>query len=130
MIITGRAPGEQLCWSEPWMRFSARTGFLHVAKRHASVETGSERFTNPVEWVTSNNAPLGGPVPLVWFWRCRDCIILSCDTTELDATPWQPLQHGDVTTRLTCCFALTVPLRALASRLPFPYGAVITLSGE
>jgi len=23
--ITGRAPGEQLCWSEPWMRFSART---------------------------------------------------------------------------------------------------------
>ena len=22
----GRAPGEQLCWSEPWMRFSARTG--------------------------------------------------------------------------------------------------------
>ena len=25
MIITGRAPGEQLCWSELWMRFSART---------------------------------------------------------------------------------------------------------
>ena len=25
MIITGRAPGGQLCWSAPWMRFSART---------------------------------------------------------------------------------------------------------
>jgi hypothetical protein len=23
--ITGKVPGEQLCWSEPWMRFSART---------------------------------------------------------------------------------------------------------
>ena len=23
MIIRGGAPGEQLCWSEPWMRFSA-----------------------------------------------------------------------------------------------------------
>jgi hypothetical protein len=23
--MTGGAPGEQLCWSEPWMRFSART---------------------------------------------------------------------------------------------------------
>jgi hypothetical protein len=26
VIITGRPPGEQLCWSGPWMRFSARTG--------------------------------------------------------------------------------------------------------
>ena len=25
MIIAGGARGEQLCWSEPWMRFSART---------------------------------------------------------------------------------------------------------
>ena len=25
VIITGGTPGEQLCWSEPWMRFSART---------------------------------------------------------------------------------------------------------
>ena len=25
MIVTGGAPGEQLCRSEPWMRFSART---------------------------------------------------------------------------------------------------------
>ena len=25
MIITAGPPGEQLCWSEPWMRFSART---------------------------------------------------------------------------------------------------------
>ena len=25
MIITGGASGEQLCWSEPWIRFSART---------------------------------------------------------------------------------------------------------
>jgi putative transposase len=36
MIITGRAPGEQTCWSEPWTGFSARTAgilavdFLHV----------------------------------------------------------------------------------------------------
>src|ERR1039457_4206042 len=27
MIITGRAPGEQTCWSEPWTGFSARTGY-------------------------------------------------------------------------------------------------------
>jgi hypothetical protein len=26
VIITAGAPGEQLCWSEPWMPFSARTG--------------------------------------------------------------------------------------------------------
>ena len=26
MIITGRTPGEQTCWSEPWTGFSARTG--------------------------------------------------------------------------------------------------------
>jgi len=26
VIITAGAPGEQLCWSEPWTRFSARTG--------------------------------------------------------------------------------------------------------
>jgi hypothetical protein len=26
VIMTGEVPGEQLCWSEPWMRFSARTG--------------------------------------------------------------------------------------------------------
>src|SRR2546430_7263949 len=25
MIITGRTPGEQTCWSEPWTGFSART---------------------------------------------------------------------------------------------------------
>jgi putative transposase len=25
----GEAPGEQLCWSEPWMRFSARTVTAH-----------------------------------------------------------------------------------------------------
>jgi len=25
VIITSRVPGEQLCWSEPWIRFSART---------------------------------------------------------------------------------------------------------
>ena len=25
MIIKGRAPGEQICWSEPWTGFSART---------------------------------------------------------------------------------------------------------
>jgi hypothetical protein len=30
VIITDRPLGEQLCWSEPWMRFSART----VAVRH------------------------------------------------------------------------------------------------
>ncbi len=27
MIITGRTPGEQTCWSEPWTGFSARTVF-------------------------------------------------------------------------------------------------------
>src|ERR1035438_6417487 len=42
------------------------------------------------------------PSPLVRFWRCRGCSILSCDTTELDATSRQPLQHSDVTTLLTC----------------------------
>jgi hypothetical protein len=26
VIITAGAPGGQLCWSEPWMGFSARTG--------------------------------------------------------------------------------------------------------
>ena len=26
MIITAGPPGEQLCWSEPWTGFSARTG--------------------------------------------------------------------------------------------------------
>jgi len=26
VIITSRVPGEQLCWSEPWMWFPARTG--------------------------------------------------------------------------------------------------------
>jgi hypothetical protein len=31
VIITGRAPGEQLCWSEPWIRFSARTGGKRTA---------------------------------------------------------------------------------------------------
>jgi hypothetical protein len=30
MIITGRAPGEQTCWSEPWTGFPARTGWLGV----------------------------------------------------------------------------------------------------
>ena len=28
MIITAGRPGEQPCWSEPWTRFSARTGEL------------------------------------------------------------------------------------------------------
>jgi ribose/xylose/arabinose/galactoside ABC-type transport system permease subunit len=37
---------------------------LHVPQVHARVETGRERFTDPVEWVTSKNTPLGGPVPV------------------------------------------------------------------
>src|ERR1035441_5919782 len=70
------------------------------------------------------------PSPLVRFWRCRGCSILSCDTTELDATSRQPLQHSDVTTLLTCRFALTAHCGPWRARLPFSYGAVITLSGE
>jgi putative transposase len=30
VIITGRRPGLQLCWSEPWTGFSARTGARYV----------------------------------------------------------------------------------------------------
>jgi hypothetical protein len=45
---------------------------LGVAGRDAEVLTGRERFTNPVEWVTSKNAPLGGLVlvdtVLAWLW--------------------------------------------------------------
>src|ERR1039458_2537417 len=39
MIITGRAPGEQTCWSEPWTGFSARTGSEGV--RPAAPQMGS-----------------------------------------------------------------------------------------
>ena len=28
MIIKGRAPDEQICWSEPWTGFSARTTLI------------------------------------------------------------------------------------------------------
>jgi hypothetical protein len=31
--MTGEVPGEQLCWSEPWMRFSARTPCTGRARR-------------------------------------------------------------------------------------------------
>src|ERR1039457_2951405 len=40
MIITGRAPGEQTCWSEPWTGFSARTGLARSADLWASDHRG------------------------------------------------------------------------------------------
>jgi hypothetical protein len=40
VIITGEAPGEQLCWSEPWTGFPARTG---VTSRWARSTAGSNR---------------------------------------------------------------------------------------
>jgi len=40
VIITDRPTGEQLCWSEPWTRFSARTRLWHAA-------TGLQRAANP-----------------------------------------------------------------------------------
>src|ERR1035441_3956293 len=47
MIIAGRAPGEQTCWSEPWMRFSARTGrpgrSYPAPIRRAPPSTGPDR---------------------------------------------------------------------------------------
>jgi hypothetical protein len=48
MIITGRTPCEQTCWSEPWTGFSARTGAdVHVCgvwdvDQRRGVTTGSE----------------------------------------------------------------------------------------
>jgi len=105
-------------------------GFQQFLAELADDVTGSERFTSRVEWVTSKNAPLGEPVPvdavlaLPWLHHA----VLRCN--ELDATLWQPLQHGDVTTCLTCCFALTARCGHWRARLLFPYGAVITLSGE
>ena len=41
MIVTVRRLGEQLCWSEPWMRFSARTSAepgLSIGEAPASVQ--------------------------------------------------------------------------------------------
>jgi hypothetical protein len=34
VIMTGAARGEQLCWSEPWMRFSARTAARATDRGH------------------------------------------------------------------------------------------------
>jgi len=45
MIIKGRAPGEQICWSEPWTGFSARTG----ADR-ARILAAADRNGGRAEW--------------------------------------------------------------------------------
>src|SRR6266851_3938973 len=47
-MITGGAPGGQLCWSEPWMRFSARTAApRELRHRVAALRTQVSPQTRP-----------------------------------------------------------------------------------
>jgi hypothetical protein len=39
VIFIGRAPGEQLCWPELWMRFSARTGVKETSRLSISLQS-------------------------------------------------------------------------------------------
>ena len=51
MIITAGRQGEQLCWSEPWTRFSARTGLFSSSVLPSAVSATADRAAARVRGV-------------------------------------------------------------------------------
>ena len=56
MIITARPQGEQLCWSELWTRFSARTALSVMSEPLV----GDHRARLPIPWGARPGASIAG----------------------------------------------------------------------
>ena len=102
MIITGGASAEQLCWSEPWMRFSARARHYDWAMPevasddtpggqpdgHSMLLARRHRYTGTLSYYRGWTP---GPVPLsrliaiaVARWRIEEDHQLTKQSTGLD----------------------------------------------